>query len=133
MALPEFVRVHGGSCSFCKTSSAGTHGLVSATGKDHRVCSACIERCVKVLGQGPEEVAAIREDLVRATAAGDAGAIAALQRTLDVGDRPHDVLPNGIACSFCDRVVTNRRQIVAAPTLYICDACVTAAAAVLDA
>lgn len=130
---PGIVRAHAGSCSFCNASSAEVRGLASAVGKEHRVCDRCIERCIEVLGQGAEGVAAIRADLARATAAGDAVAIATLQRTIDTNDGPHPVLPDGVACSFCDRVVMSRKKILAGPTLYICDVCIAAAGDLLGA
>jgi ClpX C4-type zinc finger len=153
VALPnEMVFAMSGSCSFCGKEANEIFGLVGVTHRNGRICNECIELCFDILSEemdiGPAESAhtelaakaqaihftpqELLDYLRRRIASGERGnplvdCMAALVAPLEeIVKNPQTPAPpaEDLICSFCDKHHDNVKQLIAGPTVYICDGCV---------
>lgn len=156
----RMVIAFSGRCSFCSKEAGTVFGLAGVVGRPDRVCNECIDICLEIIKEdrllvmaenaswtpspdltsegAPEPTDSYISELLRALerARGHAAETRELERLRGLLDgtaanQPkvqHDDL---MACSFCDRNQREVEKLIAGPTVFICEACVGDAAALL--
>lgn len=143
-----------GQCSFCGKSAGEVLCIAGVVSRGARICNECIDHCLKVRGYNAQTEVPFSSSTERSV--GDEGADvfdfqlprgssnAALPQTeteleafIDqwrdlIGQAEPDqgqVEGGELSCSFCARTRTEAGNLIAGPQTYICDYCISEAAA----
>lgn len=98
---------------------------------DVRICDECVGLCCSVLAASAGETDKIRQQ--SAADISDDRVAAIFEALARKGPPPQPTQPRGeeFHCSFCDRPRRDVAHLVSGPRVFICDACVGAAVAVV--
>jgi ClpX C4-type zinc finger len=145
----KMVFAMSGSCSFCGKEGGEIFGLAAVAHRNIRVCDECINLCLKIIVEesaikpplwaeaesdadplderinDPELLAQLARRLAAAERVNRL--IDALERAIVRSDDAVIVSPRSgflIKCSFCDKPQCEAMNIIAGPTVYICDGCI---------
>jgi hypothetical protein len=144
-----------GWCWFCGVSAAERFRLFAVDGGAARICDCCVDSCLDLIDDGsaqqrqpavssrrstrsttlPEEheaIARLRETL-RASRWSHEEFLAQVRAALDSPPSPAAPTPPLLlACSFCEAERSARRKLICGPSIYICNECVSDAAALMS-
>jgi ATP-dependent protease Clp ATPase subunit len=104
-------------CSFCGKRRGEVRKLIS--GPRVFICNECVARCREVIGPRPSRLADDGVDLERTTE--DLPAQPPAEDDDVTAERKP---PDAAHCSFCGKVKTDVANLIAGPTVYICNECV---------
>jgi hypothetical protein len=122
-------------CSFCGKDPFHAFGLVGIAERDAAVCDSCLGLCLDIVADEDQVRPASTwtdpddfDALVRAPVL-DQGLRDEIEQQLESARAlPRQPMTRQSQCSFCDR---SQPKLVAGPGLFICEACVQDAAAIL--
>ena len=116
--------VDRGTCSFCGKDRRITRGLVGTADQPVCICDHCLELCCEVLAEKARHAYAPAEGHRGVI---DEAALAEVRAALRA--RAPELPAPAFACSLCGDA--RALAIIHGPRVFICDACVAAAAGVL--
>lgn len=151
----SFVLSLAGSCSFCGKAREEVHALVGTIGHATKICDDCVEMCCDILGEevgqlpprearvdAPPSVEdeqfqqSVGEVLQRFEVQAELEAwrsdvlLGDLRRALEA--RARRLSRDDFCCSFCSASRKDVAKLISGPRVFICDACVGDATAVVS-
>jgi hypothetical protein len=154
--LPRrFVLELSGSCSFCSVRAAETFRMFGILQCPLRICDGCVRMSLEIIDDGSAQqrqpAVSSRRSTRSMTLPEEHEAIARLRETLRASRWSHEeflaqvraeldsppslaapTAPLLLACSFCDAERSARRKLICGPSSYICDECISDAAALMS-
>lgn len=155
----RMVIAFGGSCSFCDRGAEAVFGLAGTIGRPDLICNQCIEICLDILKDDPvvttersasppptdslmthgrfepseSEIEEVLRRLERSRPDAELGSQLEQLRGLLAGSAtgPKARHKQTLECSFCDRNQHEAQKLIAGPRVFICDACIADAAALI--
>ena len=149
-----------GRCSFCNRAAGTVYGLAGIVGRPDLICNECIQVCLDILKNDPlattargachpptdnlmshgrfepseSEIEEMLRYLERCRPDAELGSQLEQLRSLLAGSAngPKATHKQTLACSFCDRHQHETQKLIAGPRIFICDACVADAAALIS-
>lgn len=161
IALPRLMIIAiSGRCSFCDKAAAEVFGLTGVTGYPTRICNECIELCLEIIrddlifqnvsappptapyilggepaevGQAFEVTELLRNGELSQTRAELRALLEDVRKLLQQSEiQQQQIGYDELSCSFCERKQSRTRKLIAGGArAYICDVCISEAAALL--
>jgi hypothetical protein len=143
----RFAVALGGSCSFCGKRATDVSTLAGVVTRSVRICDECVSLCCDILAEesldvrgenhsspsddvvSEDELSQLLRSLDKESAPKIDGILSALRRRLD-GDRLKSI--HDFQCSFCDADRRDVAKLISGPRVFICDACVGDATALVS-
>lgn len=126
---PTFTSPTNGTCSFCGKDRRETRAFVGSSITDVRICDGCLGLCCSVMA----EMAGAKEEVEDQSAVDfSEDRLASVLTTLaKKGPRATAPTDPDFRCSFCDHRRADVAALISGPLVFICDACVGGAVAVV--